>query len=77
MEASLRVYRELRQAARETLGQVRGAGYPGVRTDGDGEALEIFRLTCLEEGMPVEEDPTLPLPEVQAEGTGFGVTWPE
>ncbi len=32
MEASLRVYRELRQAAREALAQVRGAGYNASET---------------------------------------------
>jgi len=32
MEVSLRVYRELRQAAREALAQVRGAGYNASET---------------------------------------------
>jgi DNA-binding MarR family transcriptional regulator len=76
MEASLRVYRELRQAARETLAQVRGAGYEAVIVDGKDEAMEIFRLTCLEEGMRVEKNPSSPLPKVQAEGTRFAVEWP-
>jgi len=71
MEVSLRVYRELRQAAQETLAQVRDKGYAAVN-----EAMEIFRLTCLEEGVRVEKDSSSPLPEVQAEGTGFVVAWP-
>ncbi|HEC36211.1 MAG TPA: winged helix-turn-helix transcriptional regulator, partial [Anaerolineae bacterium] len=45
MEVSLRVYRELRRAARETLATVREAGYTAVRADGRDEAMEIFRLT--------------------------------
>lgn len=77
MEVSLRVYRELRQAALETLVQVRNKGYTAVRADGKGEAMEIFRLTCLEEEMHIEEDSPSSLPEVRAEGTRFVVEWPE
>ena len=77
MEASLRIYRELRQAARETLAQVRGGGYAAVKADGQDEAMEIFRLTCLEEGVGVEKNPSSPLPEVRAEGTRFVAIWPE
>ncbi len=76
MEVSLRVYRELRQAARETLAQVRSKGYVAVRADSKDEAMGIFRLTCLEEGVPVEKSPSSSLPEVWAEGTGFVVEWP-
>lgn len=75
MKVSLRVYRELRQAARDTLAQVRGEGYAAVKADGKDEAMEIFRLTCLEEGVHVERTPS-PLPEVRAEGRGFTVEWP-
>jgi DNA-binding MarR family transcriptional regulator len=77
MEVSLRVYRDLRQAARETLGQVEERGYRAVRLDGDGQAIEIFRLTCLEERFAVNRDPDAPLPEVRAEGIGFLVAWPD
>ncbi len=73
MEVSLRVYRELRQAARDTLASVREAGYAGVKANGKSEAMEIFRLTCLEEGMDVGNDSASSLPEVRVEGTGFVV----
>ena len=33
--------------------------------------MEVFRLTCLEEGMPVEKSPSSPLPAVRAEGRGL------
>jgi DNA-binding MarR family transcriptional regulator len=77
MEASLRVYRELRQAARETLAQVHSKGYTAVSVDGKDEVMEIFRLTCLEEGVRVERNPAASLPDVRAEGTGFVLEWPE
>ncbi|HEY71680.1 MAG TPA: winged helix-turn-helix transcriptional regulator [Thermoflexia bacterium] len=75
MEVSLRVYRELREAAREALESVRERGYAAVRVEGRDEALEIFRLTCLEEGVGVEEEALLP--EVRAEGRGVVVEWVE
>jgi DNA-binding MarR family transcriptional regulator len=77
MQYSLQVYRELRRVAKEALAQVRGKGYAAVKTDGRGEAMEIFYLTCLEEGMSVEATSSAPLPEVRAEGVGFIVEWPE
>jgi len=76
MRASLRVYRELRQAARETLAEVREAGYAAVTVDGHSEAMEIFRLTCLEEGVRVEKGPAA-LPEIRADGMRFVVEWPD
>jgi DNA-binding MarR family transcriptional regulator len=77
LESSLRVYRECRQAARETLVQVHSKGYTAVKTDGKDEAIEIFRLTCLEEGVRVENAPSSLLPQVRADGARFVVEWPE
>ena len=76
LKASLRVYRELRQAAREVLVQVRARGYMAVKADGSDETLEIFRLTCLEEDVQIERNPAVSLPEVRSEGVGFLVEWP-
>jgi DNA-binding MarR family transcriptional regulator len=77
MQYSLRVYRELREAAREALAQVRDQGYTAVKANGKGEAMEIFRLTCLEEDVPIEKAPSAAIPEVRAEGIGFVVEWVE
>jgi len=76
MDYSLRVYRQLRQAAREVLAQVRAAGYTAICTGGHGEAMEILHLTCLEEGLTIEKNPAAPLPKVRAEGVRFVVEWP-
>jgi DNA-binding MarR family transcriptional regulator len=77
MQYSLRVYRELRQAARETLARVRDRGYKAVEANGKGEAMDIFRLTCLEESVCVEKSYPSPLPEVRTKGMGFAIEWPE
>jgi DNA-binding MarR family transcriptional regulator len=77
IKASLRVYSELRQAARETCLQVKEAGYEALYLEADGEAAEIFRLTCLELGvrvLPLSENGT---PTVSVEGIRFVVGWPE
>jgi DNA-binding MarR family transcriptional regulator len=77
MEASLRVYRELRQEAQEVLTQVTGTGYGMLHLNGDSEAMEIFRLTCLEHGVRVSSTAREGVPTVRMEGTGFEVHWPE
>jgi DNA-binding MarR family transcriptional regulator len=76
MEASLRVYRELRQAAKETLAKVSAAGYDGVALEGGSQSIEILRLTCLEQGLAVDGAGT-GLPRVRADGRRFAITWPE
>ena len=76
MEASLKVYRELRQAARETLVQVRQAGYTAVISDDRNEAMEIFRLTCLEENVDIRMNPASSVPLIKVEGKKFVVKWP-
>jgi DNA-binding MarR family transcriptional regulator len=77
LEASLRVYRELRQGAREALTELKKAGYDAVHLEENGEAIEIFRLTCLEQDVKVVSGSTDGLPKVIVEGTGFVVRWPE
>jgi DNA-binding MarR family transcriptional regulator len=77
LQASLHVYRELRLAARETLAEVRDAGYIAVHLAGDDEASEIFRLTCLEQGVKAVADWQDRLPTVGVDGTAFVVRWPD
>lgn len=75
MDVSLQMYRELRQAARQTLSQVNSAGYMAVYVEGDDDATEILRLTCLEQGFRSANAPEL-APLVLFEGAGFVVKWP-
>ena len=77
MEASLRVYRELRQAARDTLAEVKRAGYEVVHLEGKDEAAEIFRLTCLEQEVKLASGAEDGLPIVCVQGADFVVRWPE
>jgi len=76
MEVSLRTYRELRQSARKTLEEVRRSGHTSVNIDGDDEATEILRLTCLEQNVGVAND-TADVPALKSDGTAFRVIWPD
>jgi hypothetical protein len=77
MEASLRVYRELRQAAANTLAEVEDKGYRALRLEGNGEAAEIFRLTCLEHGVTVLSGQLDEVPRVEVKGADFAIDWPD
>ena len=59
------LYRRTRQRVLELLAEVRAAGYESVRILGEGDIAEICRLTCLEQGIKVADDPALPALEVR------------
>ncbi len=75
MDVSLRLYRELRDGARQVLIGVRQAGYNAVTLEGEDEAIEILRLTCLEQGMPVVMDSS-GVPLLRSDGVDFAIIWP-
>jgi DNA-binding MarR family transcriptional regulator len=75
MEASLRVYRQLREAARDIVTELQQAGCEAVHVEGGGEAQEILRLTCLEHRFRVTPRAMEGIPTVAADGTRFRVTW--
>lgn len=76
MDVSLRTYRELREAARKTLADMRMSGYTSVCIEGDDEATEILRLTCLEQDLQVA-NASAGVPVLKSEGTAFRVVWPD
>ena len=55
IETSMRLYRKTRQRVRELLIQARQAGYSQVQIVGDGDIADICRLTCLEQGIRINE----------------------
>ena len=76
MDVSLQVYRELRQEAQRVLTEVSQTGYTSIWIEGDDEAAEILRLTCLEQHVKIEQR-TAHVPTLCADGATFVVTWPE
>ncbi len=75
MQVSLRVYRQLRQAAQKAVAQIRQAGYTTACVEGQDEAAEIMRLTCLEQNIKVEKTSS-GAPILKSNGKDFVVTWP-
>lgn len=57
IENSMALYREVRGEARQLLSAARSKGYDLVHIDGDGDIADICRLSCLEQGFPIVEDP--------------------
>lgn len=65
IENSLQLYRRTRNRVKKLLVEIRALGYESVRIQGDGDIAEICRLTCLEEGIQIESDPSLPVLSVR------------
>lgn len=65
IENSLQLYRRTRNRVKKLLLEIRALGYESVRIQGDGDIAEICRLTCLEEGIQIESDPSLPVLSVR------------
>ena len=53
IENSMRLYRQLRRAARREVGRARQKGYQALEVRGDGDVADVCRLTCLELGVRV------------------------
>lgn len=68
---SLKVYRELRDKAKQTAVQLVQEGVGEVYLPGDDEMTDILRLTCLENGIAVRSAPGSVT--VRASATGFEV----
>ncbi|HVO26547.1 MAG TPA: winged helix-turn-helix transcriptional regulator [Candidatus Margulisiibacteriota bacterium] len=75
VERSMRFYREMRQTARLRLSEVRAAGFNAVRIAGEDDLADICRLTCLEQGVPVADEATLPL--LRADAADVHIEWPD
>ncbi len=70
VERSFSIYRKTRQRVKEHLAKVKGAGFHSVRILGKGDIVDICRLTCIEQGVAVVSDKTVPALHVD----GFKVT---
>jgi len=57
MQSSLLVYRELREKALATVAELQQKGISRVYLQGDDEAIDILRLTCIEAGVVICELP--------------------
>ena len=55
LKRSLTVYNDLRQKAKGMVTDLRSQGVTHVCLEGDDEVMDILRLTCIEEGLSLDE----------------------
>lgn len=65
IQSSFQLYRLVRSRVIHTLAEVRKRGYSAVRLNGDGDVADVCRLTCLEQGVEIVDDPSVPLLVIQ------------
>ena len=77
MRISLELYRNIREQSLVALRQARRAGYTQVVIEGDGDAADICRLTCVEHGVTVVTEqraaPGTPTVVIDGERVTWGV----
>ncbi len=65
IENSMMLFRRTRRRVIELLADVRAAGYDRVRILSDGDLAEVIRLTCIEQGIRIVDEPGVPAFEVR------------
>lgn len=65
IDQSMLLYRRTRQRVGELLGDVCRAGFDRVRIEGNGDLADICRLTCLEHGIRIVDEPDVPALEAR------------
>jgi DNA-binding MarR family transcriptional regulator len=65
VEQSFLLYRRTRDRAREQVASLKAAGHAQARLIGAGDIADVCRLTCLEMGVAIVDDPAAPALEVE------------
>jgi DNA-binding MarR family transcriptional regulator len=65
IERSFDLYRKTRLRVKEHIATIRAAGFERVRILGEGDVADICRLSCLEQGIAVVQDRSVPALEVK------------
>jgi DNA-binding MarR family transcriptional regulator len=74
VQQSFALYRLIRSRAVEAIPVISRAGYTAVRLQVEGDMGDVVRLTCLEHGLSISEDPQLPL--IHMDGMKVVVDYP-
>ncbi|MGB4595948.1 MAG: winged helix-turn-helix transcriptional regulator [Anaerolineaceae bacterium] len=75
IRTSFDLYRHARKKTSNALEEIRFNGYTQVSIVGEGEMAEVCRLTCLEAGIPVTNDPRAP--KIRIEGIKLALELPD
>lgn len=77
VQASLSLYRQIRTQALDYFRQIQAAGFDHIRLEGQGDLLDICRLTCLEQKIKVVPNHVQDVPVIRQVGRGLQLEWPE
>jgi DNA-binding MarR family transcriptional regulator len=64
VEQQFNLYRRVRQKVKEYIEKVKQDGFDRLRLVGEGDVADICRLTCLEQGVAIVDEPNVPALEV-------------
>jgi len=69
VRSSMSLYREMRKRSMSLLQQVKEAGYREVVLEGEGDLVDVCRLTCLEQGVsPLTDHEKKDVPVLRVQG---------
>ncbi len=78
VRSSMSLYREVRRRSMSILQQVKQAGYREVVLEGEGDLVDVCRLTCLEHGVrPLTDRKKKDVPILQVQGMKIELQWPD
>jgi DNA-binding MarR family transcriptional regulator len=79
LRRSMRLFRQTRQDSRRVLAEIKEKGYHTVCVSDslDTDLADVFKLTCLEEGIKVVEEEKDGIPCVLSDGDRIGAVWPQ
>lgn len=73
IQNQFRLYRHIRTRTRQAIEEVQRSGHQAVRLGIEGDAADVVRLTCLEEGVEIVDFPNAPL--LRLEGLKVIIDW--
>ncbi len=76
VQVSMHMYKVTRLRARELLGEARQAGFNRVWIEGDGDLVDVCRLTCLEAGVEVVASSVEDVPGLIVSGAALSLQMP-
>jgi DNA-binding MarR family transcriptional regulator len=78
IHSSMSLYREARTRSRALLNKVKQAGYREVMLKGNGDLVDVCRLTCLEQGIHCapSKGGKQDVPILTVEGIDIVISWP-
>ena len=79
LRRSMRLFRQTRQDSRRVLTEIKERGYRTVCIPDSlhTDLADVFKLTCLEEGVKVVEKPEKGVPCASIDGDQISVVWPK